>query len=190
MIRRPFFTALAFIVITSTIAAFGSALLRSDPEHARPPHVRPADSGRALAPLPLAAVGGEHPEAAIELAEAVYAAAINEAIYGAMVDEALRAAREAAARAVPRGTRSGGSGVGDCTGFPLPDYIIERESGGNPWAVNPSSGAYGCAQVMPFHWAPGGACAGLDRTSIEDQRTCVGWLSEGGTRLSPWNATR
>lgn len=30
--------------------------------------------------------------------------------------------------------------------------IIEHESGGNPNAVNPSSGAAGLFQVMPFWW--------------------------------------
>lgn len=79
-------------------------------------------------------------------------------------------------------------GVGDCSGFAIPDYIIERESGGNPQAVNAASGAYGCAQVMPMHWE-GGACDGMDRTNVDHQRECVNRLSSGGSNLQPWAAT-
>lgn len=52
---------------------------------------------------------------------------------------------------------SGGGG-----GSPIPGYIIECESGGSWTAVNPSSGAYGRFQIMPFWWS--GACAHLDRS--------------------------
>jgi hypothetical protein len=48
-------------------------------------------------------------------------------------------------------------------GFPA--YIIDRESRGNPTARNSSSGAYGCAQLMPGHFQAGGTCAGLDYSS-------------------------
>lgn len=99
--------------------------------------------------------------------------------------------RQAAARkpvAVSRPAISSGD-VGDCTGFSIPDYIIQRESGGNPLAVNKSSGAFGCAQVMPMHWN-GGACSDLDRYTIEGQRECVDRLSRGGTNLNPWAETR
>lgn len=67
------------------------------------------------------------------------------------------AAAERAARArIQRETPSrgySGTVTGDCqtmkpAGFP--DYIIIRESGGNPMAWNPS-GAFGCAQLMPMH---------------------------------------
>lgn len=147
-----------------------------------PPHVAPA-AAPVSAPVPLAAVGGDHPGD-------VFAA------FDVWVREVEREQEEreaeaamAAARRDPVGSVVGGGtfeGVGDCTGFSIPDAIIHRESRGDPFAVNASSGAFGCAQVMPVHWNPGGACAGLDRFSIEDQRTCVGWLSEDGTRLSPW----
>jgi hypothetical protein len=85
------------------------------------------------------------------------------------------------------------NGVGECTGFAIPDYIIKRESGGQANAVNSSSGAYGCAQTMPEHYAANGwgsgpgSCYGLDMTSIEGQRQCVLILSNGGTNLDPWN---
>lgn len=81
-----------------------------------------------------------------------------------------------------------GSTVGECTGFAIPDYIIQRESGGNPSAYNPS-GAYGCAQTLLSHYS-NGSCRGLDPYSIEGQRQCVLILSNGGTNLAPWAQTR
>jgi hypothetical protein len=82
----------------------------------------------------------------------------------------------------------GGSTVGQCSGFAIPDYIIQRESGGNPSAYNPS-GAYGCAQTLLTHYS-GGSCRGLDPYTVEGQRECVNRLSNGGTNLDPWAATR
>lgn len=81
-----------------------------------------------------------------------------------------------------------GNTVGSCTGFVIPDYIIQRESGGNPNAMNPS-GAYGCAQTLLSHYY-GGSCAGLDPYTIDGQRACVNILSNGGTNLAPWAQTR
>lgn len=80
-------------------------------------------------------------------------------------------------------------GVGLCTGFAIPDYIIMRESGGDPWAENPS-GAYGCAQTLRSHYRDGGTCAGLTPEVIDDQRECVRRLSNDGTNLAPWAQTR
>jgi len=81
-----------------------------------------------------------------------------------------------------------GTTTGDCTGFAIPDYIIQRESGGNSSAYNPS-GAYGCAQTLLSHYSRG-SCQGLDPYAIEGQRECVWILSGGGTNLQPWAATR
>lgn len=78
---------------------------------------------------------------------------------------------------------------GACTGFVIPDYIIQRESGGNPSASNPS-GAWGCAQTLISHYRSGGACAGMDPYSIQGQRDCVYVLSDGGRNLDPWAQTR
>lgn len=64
----------------------------------------------------------------------------------------------------------GGSGVGACTGFNVPDHVIARESGGDPTAANPS-GAYGCTQIMPEWWS--GHCSHLDRTTVDGQRACT-----------------
>lgn len=102
--------------------------------------------------------------------------------------------REAAARstgygaATSPGYHPGTTNNGDCTGFAIPDYIIQRESGGNPSAYNPS-GAYGCAQTLLSHYSRG-SCQGLDPYTIEGQRECVWILSNGGTNLQPWAATR
>lgn len=172
---------IVIVALLLALVSLGCAQAIAEPE--RPPH-RERPVADASARLPLAAVGGEHPAAQVEFVKGVNDAAWYEGVEAAETTARLEAARQAASQPVARpGTRDG---VGDCTGFAIPDYIIERESGGNPYAVNPSSGAFGCAQVMGFHWAPGGACAGLDPYSIEDQRTCVDWLSQGGTRLSPW----
>lgn len=178
---RTVVAALALAVIS---VGCTTAFAESAADH--PPHAARRDG--ASAPLPLAAVGGESDRAATDPIVAFIEGVVREQERLAAEEaERLEAARRAADQPrVAGGTGSSGSGVGDCTGFAIPDYIIARESGGDPYAVNPSSGAFGCAQVMPFHWAPGGACAGLDPYSIDDQRTCVEWLSQGGTRLSPW----
>ena len=103
-----------------------------------------------------------------------------------------RVAAEAAARAarprVAAPARGPGGTVGECSGFVIPDYIIQRESGGNPSAYNPS-GAYGCAQTLLSHYSSG-SCRGLDPYTIEGQRECVNILSNGGSNLQPWAATR
>lgn len=113
---------------------------------------------------------------------------LRAAVWIEAVEAHLAAQRAAVSTPAPARARSYG-GVGECSGFAIPDYIIERESGGNPQAVNPSSGAFGCGQVMPMHWN-GGACDGLDRTNVDHQRECVDRLSSGGTNLAPWAATR
>jgi hypothetical protein len=81
---------------------------------------------------------------------------------------------------------------GDCyDGSPVPAYIITRESGGDPNAVNPSSGAYGCFQELPGHFNSGGACAGLSMYSVADQKVCAQRLIDGsGGTLAPWALTR
>jgi hypothetical protein len=102
--------------------------------------------------------------------------------------EAQRRLDAAAAARTPRPSYHPGTTVGACTGFSIPDYIIARESGGNPSAYNPS-GAYGCAQTLLSHYSRG-SCQGLDPYSIDGQRQCVDRLSNGGTNLAPWSETR
>jgi hypothetical protein len=104
--------------------------------------------------------------------------------------EAERVAQEADRVARPStAPRTTNGEVGECTGFAIPAYIIQRESGGSSVAANPS-GAYGCAQTLLGHYNSGGSCSGLDPYTIEGQRQCVWILSDGGTNLAPWAETR
>lgn len=95
-----------------------------------------------------------------------------------------------AARRVPQRGSGGGGGVpvsGACAasapaGFP--SSIIARESGGDPNARNGSSGAFGCAQILPSHFSAGGGCAG------QSYAQCWATLWAGGAGSSNWAATR
>jgi hypothetical protein len=118
--------------------------------------------------------------------------AAEEAARQAAAEEAARQQKLAQTHNTPaliNQPSQGGTTVGECTGFVIPDYIIQRESGGNPSAMNPS-GAYGCAQTLLGHYNDGGACAGLNPYDIQGQRDCVYRLSNGGTNLAPWALTR
>jgi hypothetical protein len=64
------------------------------------------------------------------------------------------------ARPSPRTAFAQGNSTGMCGGATNgADRFITRESGGNPSAVNQTSGAYGCYQIMPATWA--GSCSDL-----------------------------
>jgi PKD repeat protein len=106
-------------------------------------------------------------------------------LYVAPVPEPAVASTSSTSTSAPS---TGGGEVGECTGFAIPDYIIQRESGGSSTAANPS-GAYGCAQTLLSHYS-GGSCGGLDPYTIQGQRDCVNILSSGGTNLAPWAETR
>jgi Transglycosylase-like domain len=60
----------------------------------------------------------------------------------------------------------------------IPAYIVACESGGDPNAVNSSSGAYGCYQIMPFHWGPGGVCDDLGDVG-DQQDECARRIWDG-----------
>jgi hypothetical protein len=75
-------------------------------------------------------------------------------------------------------------GGGSCYDGPIPASIVTRESGGNPAAVNSSSGAYGCFQIMPYVWNAN--CSDLDR-GVGGQIACADRISNGGTNLRPWS---
>lgn len=73
-------------------------------------------------------------------------------------NEALEGQRAQHREAPARTGRGGGSG-GSCD----PGTIVQRESKGDPNAVNPSSGAGGKCQFLPSTWSgragsPHGAC--------------------------------
>jgi hypothetical protein len=78
------------------------------------------------------------------------------------------------------------SGSGSCFGGPIPDYIVQRESGGNPMAQNPS-GAFGCYQIMPEWWS--GSCSGMDRYTIDGQKQCASLIWNGGAGAGNWSET-
>jgi soluble lytic murein transglycosylase-like protein len=91
-----------------------------------------------------------------------------------------------APRAAPHSSSGGGGSIdtGACgaeapPGFPA--YIIQRESRGNPGAVNSSSGAMGCAQILPSHFSAGGGCAG------QSYAQCWATLWANGAGASNWS---
>jgi Transglycosylase-like domain len=102
------------------------------------------------------------------------AAAENEAL------EALRA-QQARMKAPARTGRGGGSG-GGCN----PGSIVQRESKGDPNAVNPSSGAGGKYQFLPSTWSGyGGYARAQDAPeSVQDERFNEVWA--GGAGSSHW----
>lgn len=181
----PFFRGFALIVSTALLAVGAGSLVDRDPEHVKPDHRAPLatavtqehqDYGFDANGIPLAVIA-EVGEYAVKVVEA-------------QVGEYLTAHAVLARRVTSSGARSASyNGIGLCTGFAIPDYIIQRESGGDPWAENPS-GAYGCAQTLRSHYRDGGTCAGLTPESIDDQRECVRRLSNDGSNLAPWAATR
>lgn len=194
--NRPVLAVLALTtILTGTIIAIW---VLNDPEHARPPHVEPPVAA-ALAPSPLAAVGGETPEAAIQIGIAIIAeeeARAREAVEEA---ERLAAARRAREQRVagPGGSpvpASGGPGECDGVAWVVPVGIVARESGCRFDAQSPPSfcGWYGCVGAYQFdsrHWDPGswGGCADLgDWHDPEAQHECARRLSRGGTNLAPW----
>lgn len=99
--------------------------------------------------------------------------------------EAAERAQRAAQAQRPVTTPQAPSGAsGDCySGTPVPPWIIDRESGGDPNAVNPSSGAYGCYQLMPMHYN-GGVCSDLGR-DLAGQKACAQRLYDRAG-LAPW----
>jgi hypothetical protein len=171
----------ATVVVVVTVATTSTADARR-PARARPPvnvysAVDPVDEARAV-----------HDYAVALLLAYLDAELVRIVAYVESVIAAERAA-EVARRAVPpvpaRGSSNGASG--DCYAGPIPAYIVTRESGGDPNAVNRSSGAFGCFQFLPSTWAS--SCSDLAR-DVAGQIACADRISNGGTNLAPWAATR
>lgn len=191
--RPTFFAGLAVIVV-ALATGVGLSIL-TDPEHARPPHARPADSGRASAPLPLAAVGGDS-TAALEAEFVVFVEGIVREQERVAVEEAARV--EAARRVGQSGAaapRGGAPGACDGVEWVIPAQYVARESGCRFDAESPGSfcGGHGCVGAYQFdrrHWDAGsgwGGCADLgDWRDPEAQHECARRLSRDGTNLSPW----
>lgn len=180
------------IMTISVCATLAAVPLVARSERARPAAAR---SVTTITRAPAAPVGASAFTVDFEERHAIEAVAYQAAVEQQLAADAYQAAVDAAlaAQAALRTSRSVNSGyhpgttVGECTGFVIPDYIIMRESGGNPSAYNPS-GAYGCAQTLLSHYSTG-SCAGLDPYTIQGQRDCVQILYDRGG-LNPWNATR
>jgi hypothetical protein len=170
--------------------ALAATFLPASPAHAQ------------TTPTPVVATPGGLPaHAAVELAQlhdyvqAVQLATYVDAVQRANVvtyADAVAAAEAVApqhAQAASGPTSAGGTVTdsGSCYGGPIPDYIVTRESGGNPMAQNPS-GAFGCYQIMPEWWS--GACSAYDRYTIAGQKACAAILWNGGAGASNWALTR
>jgi hypothetical protein len=94
-------------------------------------------------------------------------------------ERAAAAAEEAAASEAATTTTT--TTTTDSSGYAIPEYIVECESGGDYSASNPS-GAYGAYQIMP-----GTAAAyGCDLSTASGQDQCAGeiYAAEGA---APWS---
>lgn len=118
--------------------------------------------------------------AVTQLADTIRVRQIENAI-AQLLEDVRQLVAVAVTQRVPNVPEASGGG-GSCYDGPIPAYIVTRESGGNPEALNPS-GAYGCFQIMPYVWAAN--CSDLDR-GVAGQIECANRISDGGTNLRPW----
>ncbi len=104
----------------------------------------------------------------------------------AAADAKARAEAKAAAAAAVTPAPVPVSVSGACGGSLPPCCVMMRESGGNPTAVNPSSGASGKWQFMPSTWANYGGypTAASAPESVQDQRAAQIWA--GGAGAGHW----
>jgi membrane-bound lytic murein transglycosylase B len=91
-------------------------------------------------------------------------------------------AQRAQSRKAPARTGRGGGGGGSCN----PESIVQRESKGDPNAVNPSSGAGGKYQFLPSTWSGYGGYSRAEDApeSVQDERFNEMWA--GGAGSSHW----
>jgi hypothetical protein len=66
--------------------------------------------------------------------------------------------------------------------YAIPTEIVMCESGGDPNAVNPSSGAYGLYQILPST----AAAYGCDLATVPGQDACAAEIWAGGAGRSQW----
>jgi Transglycosylase-like domain len=101
-------------------------------------------------------------------------------LQAATESEALEAQRAQSRKAPARTGRGGGGRSCD------PESIVQRESKGNPNAVNPSSGAGGKYQFLPSTWPGYGGYARAEDASesVQDERFNEVWA--GGAGSSHW----
>lgn len=175
ILKKPIVLASA-VVLASTTFAFATA--SADTTHRPTPRIPAAGS------MSVGSLDGLN--ATVLWHRAVWYGAAHANI--ARIETAAAAARARVRIAAPvrSGTTGGGSlpVTGTCAAMKpagFPDWIIQRESGGNPQARNSDGGAYGCAQIMPEHYRSGGACVGLD------YQACWARLWNGGRGASNWS---
>jgi hypothetical protein len=193
--------------VATSIMVAAISLIGAHPSHAERPESGRSQSQNQASPVAIAA-GLTHAPPDVQVAQvehdftdwlhawqmsvvddyvhAVQMAAVTDYVNAVASAEASAAA----SRSVPRSSApSGGtvSGGGSCYGGPIPDYIVTRESGGNPSAQN-ASGAWGCYQIMPEWWS--GSCSGFDKYSVEGQKQCAALIWNGGAGSGNWALTR
>lgn len=118
----------------------------------------------------------------VEFMKAVGAANARAEAEAAERAEAEAEARKAAETPAPQPV----SAQGACGGNLPPCCVMMRESGGNPTAVNPSSGASGKWQFMPSTWANYGGypTAASAPEAVQDERAAQLWA--GGAGAGHW----
>lgn len=175
----PVHVVKAFIVAITTVGIALSVAMSTSPTHAS----AVLDQPQYIVASPVLTQKAAESVAAEQAARFAKAKADLEA---AITMNAAKAKADAAARQVrSRVSRPSVVITGDCAAMKpegFPDYIIDRESGGNPNAVNPRSGALGCAQILPSWFQRG--CSGM---SYAD---CWAAMWNGGKGASNWACTR
>ena len=94
---------------------------------------------------------------------------------------AARAAAAAAAQQQQATQASATASTASAGGSPLPACTWQPESGGNPQAVNPSTGAGGYYQIMPSTWAAYGG-SGAPQDAPMSEQTAIAekiWANQG-----------
>jgi hypothetical protein len=198
--------ALRLLVIFIVIAGLASleGLIDHDPEHVKPPKAERPDAGVHLGTPAPPAVTGADPHATGDLILVVaYLDQLEQerqareeqeritAYLTGVAEEAARveAERQARSRQSNPTPTPGFSGSTSCDGHVIPSYIVQRESGCNYGAVNPSGcGGNSCVGLYQFdlrHFTSG-ACAGLDWHNPADQDECARRISNNGSNLRPW----
>lgn len=148
-------TAVAALALAAVSVGCTTALAEPASDH--PPHVARRDG--ASAPLPLAAVGGEHPEAVIAWIEGEQRARWYAGVE--LAEREAQQAREAAARPVSRSTGGGGgSCAGDVACFLACTRAHESDTAGGYGAVSPSGTYRGAYQFAQATWDAAVAGAG------------------------------
>ena len=155
MIAVRAFVAFVALVL---VAAFAAQLLHDDPEHARPPHLRPEQVSGNLGPLPVQ-VHGADPEGT-SLAVEAWSRFVTGVLEREAADrEAWIAGVLAFEEARARDVQPRVSGAPTVAARPVDgnvwDQLAQCESGGD-WSYNGPSGFDGGLQFHPATWVGAG----------------------------------